>query len=186
MEPRSWDGASVDRSVLNRLRRLDRRLRVCFSPYALDPLTGRVIEMDGYGEDCERLTGALRDPAYYLWHKSDRYGWSLVNTTPVTAGFGHIDVLRLESDIARHRSPEEAWRLLHGKRERQRRAQVKSAKNLLTDKAVDNKKLIRDAAAGDDGFFLRQPKAFGYGNQKTRTSSGEGGLIIRSDKELGL
>jgi hypothetical protein len=186
MEPRNWDGATVDRSVRNRLRRLDKNLRVCFSPYALDPLTGRVIEMDGYGENCERLVGALRDPAFYLWHRTDKYGWALVQTYPLANGFDHLDVLRLESDLARHKSPEEAWRILHGKRERQRRAQIQSEQNRLRDKAIDNKKLIRDAAAGDDGFFRRQPKAFGYSGQRTRTSSGEGGYIIRSDHELGL
>lgn len=185
--PRNWDGASVDPSVRRRLKRLDPRLRVTFSPYSLDPLTGNPIEMEGFDTDLGvPLRGPCADPSFYLWRKTDTQGWVLVQVYALAAGgFGHLQVLKLEADLARWHSPEQAWRIVAGKTERMRAAAAQSKKDYLRDKALDNKKLILDAASGDDGFFRRGGKGFSYAGQTSRTSGGEK-VVSRDDRELGL
>lgn len=184
MEPRNWDGASVDRSVLSRMRRLDPKLKVTFSPYALNPFTGDVIEQDGYGEDCEKLTGPCSDPAFYLWRKCDKAGWIFVQSYPVTQGFGHREVLALESDLARWHSPDKVWEIIDAKTRGARERLAQQKRNDMRDKVMDNKKLAMDVASGKSTF--RDPKTFSYSGQARRTSSAEGAPVQRSNRELGI
>jgi hypothetical protein len=186
MRPRNWDGATVDRSVLNRMRRLDRKLLVTFSPYALDPVTGNPIAGDGIDENDNILQGQpIPDPAFYLWRRHDIYGYVLVCIYPVSKGFGHLEVLKLESDLARFHTPADAWRIVYDKTERLRQSRIRHESSELRAKALDNKKLMLDAAAGDDGFFRRSGKGFSYAGQTSRTSGGER-TVHKDARELGM
>lgn len=185
MEPRNWPGGSVDRSVIKRLHRLDPKLKVTFSPYALDGLTGNPIIADGYDDDCNKLNGPVHDPCFYLWRKSDQSGWTLVQVYPAAQGFGQKEVLMLEADLGRCYSEKELWQQIRRRAEVTRMREAKRKSNMLTDRTMDNKKLVMDVASGKTSFH-REAKSFGYAGQTRRTSSAEGGLIDRDRRELGI
>jgi hypothetical protein len=191
MEPIRFDGASVDRSVLRRLRRLDKNLRVTFAPVALDTFTGRPILMSGRLDPMTGviLRGPVSDPGFYLWRK-DRFSSHhfFVQSYPAgpAGGFGHLEVLKLEMDLARHHSPDALWRIVENSYKTKHARAEAAHKQLMLDKALDNKKLIWDTAVEGKPLH-REAKAFSYRGQAKRTSSGEGGLVIpRSDRDLGL
>jgi len=185
MEPIRFDGPSVERGVLSRLKRLDRQLRVTFSPYAIDTSTGLPIIMDGYGERGEVLTGPCRDPAFYLWRK-DPYSSHhyFVRSYPVQEGFNHLSVRHLEGDVSRHRTPAEAWRITKAMTERNAARRTAAHKQYLKDKMAANASLGLDIARGKR--TTREAKAISYSGMGSHTSSAESRLISLSNRELGV
>jgi hypothetical protein len=187
MEPTRFDGPSIDRSVLRRLHRLDRNLRVTFSPWALDTLSGRPIEMDAWDTTTgEGQVGLCHDPAFYLWRKDDASSHHFfVTSYTVQHGFTHRDVLRLEADLARFHSPKECWRIVKANYDRRREAETRAHRGLMLDKAINNRKLMLDAMQGNVDL-RRAPKVFGYSGQAYRRSSAESAGVARSNRELGI
>jgi hypothetical protein len=186
MEPIKWDGPSIEPGVKRRLKRLDTYLRVTFSPYALDTLTGRPIQMDGYAEDGSYLSGALIDPAHFLWRKdpNSSHHFFVRSYSVHTGGFGHLEVLHLEADVARHRSPSEAWRFLKAATDRNLARKAKVHKDYLSDKVRANQSLALDIAQGRRTD--RTAKAVSYPGQTSHTSSHEQSRIVLSNRELGV
>jgi hypothetical protein len=108
MEPMSWIGASVDTGVLRRLKRLDKNLRVTFSPYALDLFTGRPIVCEGAVDTETGIVhnGPVLDPAHFLWRKDSlcSHHHFVKTYSLLEGGLGHLAVMHLEADLAPRRS----------------------------------------------------------------------------------
>jgi hypothetical protein len=131
------------------------------------------------------MSGAVLDPAHYLWRK-DSYSSHhfFVRSYPIEQRFGHEAVMHLEADIARHRSPTEAWRFMQAMTERNRNRMAKSHKQYLKDKVAANASLGLDIARGKR--TSRTATAVSYPGQRSHTSSAETGLISMSNRELGI
>jgi hypothetical protein len=175
---------ALERGVLNRLKRLDPSLRVTWSPYALNPETGRPIEMSGRvdPESGEQLLGAVRDPAFYLWKKDP--GSSHHFFVGVSPRFGHLEVLRLETDFARFYRPEDILRVVKTAADRRRALDRAAMEQLQRDKIRANRKRIHDLVfEGKRG--LRSTKVVSYGGMTRRSSSAERALIEKEAREDG-
>jgi len=187
MEPRTWMGASVDRSVLRRLRRLDKRLRVTFSPYALDTFTGQLIICEN-AVDTEAGTvhnGPVVDPAHFLWRKPDGSHHVFVKSYPLLeGGFTHLSVLHLEGDLARHHTPAEAWRRVSNAAAKTAANKAKAHQNHLKDKVAANAGFGLRALRGEVNW-QRDAKTFSYAGASSRLSGAERS-IVRDKRELGI
>jgi hypothetical protein len=184
MEPLRHYDASVDSGVLSRLKRLDPQLRVTFSRYALNPDTGRPIEMSGRLDPCtgEWLAGVVHDPAFYLWRKDDCSSHHFF--VAAYPQFGHREVMLLEADLARFERPEDIERIVRERAERRRERQLSSVKGDRQEVRRANRKRIHDLVfEGKSG--MREAKVSSYAGQSTRTSSAERQRFLADAKEDG-
>jgi hypothetical protein len=184
MEPIRFDGPSVDISVERRLRRLNPKLKLTWSPYALDHSTGRPIEMVGMMDPLtgERPTGPLKDPAYYLWLKDDSHGthW-LVGIYP---HFGHEQLMHLEADVARHMDHGDVFDLLQAKAQNLRDRALTRRDDRKRGEREANRKRIHDLVfEGKTGY--RDAKVSSYAGQTNRQSSGERKRFLADAREDG-
>lgn len=186
MEPIHYDGPSIEPGVKRRLRRLDRQLRVTFSPYSLDTFTGYPILMNGMNEDGYYLRGPAKDPAHYLWRKDpcSSHHFFVMSYSVHTGGFGHLQVRHLEGDIARHLSPEHAWRAVKEATDRNLARKAVHHKQYLRDKTVANKDLAWDIVNGK--HVTRSAKVMSYSGVGSRLSSYEKGEVRLDNRELGV
>lgn len=161
---------NVDPSVLARLKRLDKRLEVTFSPYSLDPETRGVIEAyDGK---------PVHDPHYYLWIDCPDGKNRLVG---MYTKFDHEEVAKLEGDLARRHNAMEILQLIAGAKDKMRERKVGAWKQQLMDKIAANKRRIEDLVFdGKDG--TRQAKPFSAPGVGSRATPG---LIQMDPKEDG-
>lgn len=192
MEPPRWDGPSIDYGVESRLARLDRQLVVTFSPFALDPLSGRVIETNTKidPETGNMIIGAVRDPAYYLWRRDENSTHHFfVQAYPLRAGgFGYRQVLALERDLARFIAPQHLAAYL-ADRDREIRERMQAQHDQLqADKISANRSKIErtlsgmHAGDGSENLDRRQANITSYPGQKNRGTPGE---IEMDSKEAG-
>jgi hypothetical protein len=184
MEPIRFDGPSIDYGVEKRLRRLNPRLKVTWSPYALDHTTGRPIEMSG-ALDCytgKINQGVVKDPAYYLWIKDEAFNtYYLVG---IYQKFGHEEVMHLEADVARHMDRDRVFEFLQERGKALRERGLARKRDLQAQKIRANKKRIHDLVfEGKDG--VRDAKVSSYKGQTKRTSSGELNRIRKDAREDG-
>jgi len=188
MEPTNWDGKSIEPGVKRRLRRLDRYLRVTYSPYSLDTFTGYPILRDGTmdTETGEVSFGPVLDHANYLWRKdpNSSHHFFVKSYSVYTGGFTHLSVRHLEGDVARHLNPSDAWRLVKERTDRNRLRQASAHKQHLTDKVLANKELALDIAKGKRTD--RVAKVVSYAGQRSHTSSSERSRISMENRELGI
>jgi hypothetical protein len=180
MEPRNWDGPSIDSSILKRLNRLDPQLVVTWSPYSLDVFTSRPIEGSGVLDPYtgEYVTGAVKDPAFYLWRK-DEYSTHhvFVNTYP---RFTNREVLALERDIARFERPQDIMRLFHERDSALRKRRKASHRAEQRDKIEANDSRINDLVL-DGKLGRRQGKMFSYKGQSGRSTPGDVEVDAKED-----
>jgi hypothetical protein len=163
MEPPNWDGPTVDSGVLKRMKRLAPRLKVTWSPYALDPTTGRVLEQSGkvdpyYGNV---LTGPVKDPAFYLWRRdssSSHYFFVSMYRT-----FGHREVHGLEGDIARLVRPQDILPIIQANEERRKATGKRAQRDTQRAKIAANKTKIEETLEGKRD--ARSPRVFSYPGQ---------------------
>jgi hypothetical protein len=185
MEPKNHAAApAIEPGVLSRLRRLDRNLRVTWSPLALDVETGRPIEMeltlDPYTG--EWLEGTITDPAYYLWRKDNNSSHHFF--VAVYSEFGHPEVELLETDLARFHDPEEIPKLLRESNARLRQLGLRAKRELQRQKRKANKRRIHDLVFEGKGL-RRSAKVASYPGAPTRTSSAERAQIEKEAREDG-
>lgn len=160
---------AVDVGVLHRLRRLDPCLFLTWSPYSIDPLTGRPIIPH---TSVDPTTGTLiqarpvDDPAWYLWRReenSTKVHW----VTAIPGGFfGHQHVAKLEGDLARFMSPSA---ILRGIAEKRREVDMRRKENYHqrhTDTIDANRGRVGDLLAGRSG--QRTAKIMSYSRQTNR------------------
>jgi hypothetical protein len=181
MEPRNWDGPSIDRGVLKRLHRLDPQLVVTWSPYALDVMTSNPIEQSGNmdPETGDVGRGPVPDPAFYLWRRDE------CSTHHVFVNlyqqFTDREVLALERDIARFERPQDIMRIFH-ERDRARRDRALVNKNILQQAKIKaNERRIDDLILGGVES-KRQAKSFSFSGQTNHSTPGE---IEMDAKEAG-
>jgi hypothetical protein len=188
LEPINFVGApSLDLSVENRLRRMDKNLVLTWSPYALNPDSGKPIEHSGrLDPDPDapvfRRGQPIHDPGWYLWRKDTHSSHHFF-----VCGykeFGHPELDRLESDLAKLYSPEKILKLVRDRAD-ERRAKGRAAyKAHKRDVRRANTKRIGDLVfEGKDGY--RAARVTSYGGQTDRRSSGERDRIWMDNKEAG-
>jgi hypothetical protein len=150
--------------------------------------TGYPILRDGTmdTETGEVSFGPVLDPAHYLWRKdpNSSHHFFVRSYSVHTGGFGHLEVLHLEADVARHRTPDEAWRYVKAMTDRNLARRASSHKQHLKDKVVANKDLALDIAQGKRTH--RAAKVISYGGQESHRSSDERSRISLSNRELGI
>ena len=185
MEPTRFDGPTVDYSVERRLHRLDPRLRLTWSPYALDHATGRPIILSGTmdpttGDRCP--VGPLKEPAFYLWIKNERHSTHfLVGIYPK---FGHEELMHLENDVARQMDHKHVFDRLSAQSKALRDRALARKRDLQKQKISANKKRIGDLVfEGKSG--VRDAKVSSYAGQSRRASSAELNRIRKDAKEDG-
>lgn len=180
MQPYSHAAApSLDRGVLSRLRRLDRDLLVTWSPYALDPLSGKPIESVPHVDPIDgwKPGGAVEDPAYYLWLLCTDGRVRLVG---VYQHFGHLQCAQLEGDVARRfPSHELARRFMEAKARSQERGLV-AQRDMQHQKIAANQSRINDLLNGK--LSRRQAKIMSAPGLSKRSTPGE---IEMDSKEAG-
>jgi hypothetical protein len=172
MEPRTWDGPSVERSVLARMKRLDPQLRVTFSPYALDPMTCTPIEQSGILDPYtgEYNTGLVEDPAFYLWRKDECSSHHVfVKAFP---RFTDREVLALERDVARFNRPQDIMRIFHERDTARREKALANKRELQNDKIAANARRIDDLVLGGK-TSRRGGRSYGYSGQGSKGSPGD-------------
>jgi hypothetical protein len=193
MEPRSdSDAPTLDKGVLERLKRLDPKLKVTFCKYAIDQVTGEPIEVNvspDWLDDPDAMSrlrqfGKSRvvlDPAWHLWSQDPDGRWILINSYAAAAGFGHREVAKLEGDVARYMRPSDLIALMWGRRKEHERKAKKDHKELRSDIHKANKSRIHDLLFEDkpmerDGKFMSGPGLNRRGNM---------GTVLKDDKEDG-
>lgn len=184
MEPFKSDGNSIDRSVLSRMRRLDRQLRATWSIYSIDLLTGQPIEQT---RRMDVETGIVRhgpvlDPAFYLWRK-DPYSSHHFYVAQYPR-FTHKEVLGLEGDVARFTSPNHLGRILRERMEERRVAALRAARSHNADKAEANEHRIRTLLDRSDSGY-RDARTFSYSGQGSRRTGAEGAAILKDRNQDG-
>ncbi len=180
-------GVRPDRSVLRRLKRLDRKLKITFSPYNIDLFTGRVIESEGVIDTVtgDRNVGAVLDPCFYLWRVEGSHH-TFVATYPMhEGGFNHESVLKLESDLARFHRPEDCWRIIEESHKKGIDRKRAAHADDMRQKALDAKPLMKRIVEGDgDHLFHREARAFSYRGASAKSTADT--RIERSPRELGI
>lgn len=173
----NWScGPQVDRSVIERMHRLDRRLAVTYSPVSIDPTTSQPLET---------AQGLVRDPAFHLWAQDPDGNWWWVNSFPAESGFGHREVTALEADAARRMSPAEilARRLNFG--EERRAKGLRAHRAYHEDLLKANRSRIANLLELDGRTRRssdRQAKMFSYRGMSNRSTPG---VIEKSAREDG-
>jgi len=184
------DAPAIDIGVLKRLKRLDPRLRITFSRYAINYLTSRPSMIHNWDYDTcpdsstriHRRNGAayLLDPAYHLWSQGGDGRWRHVQAYPAEGGFTDRHVKALEGDVARRFTISE----ILDRRERARQAAKEKAERDHKEERRDilnaNQSRIRDLLDGKTG--TRQAKIMSYGGQGKR---GTPGTVRMDDREDG-
>ena len=166
-------GPTIERSVVERMRRMDPLLRVTFSYVSIDPFTTRPLW-------CGDEFGYIRDPAYHLWSRDPDGRWWLVRSYPAAQGFGHREVMALEQDAARFFSPSEILRRRLAGIERRKEVAKAAYAQYHADALKANRKRINDLIDGK--FGQRQAKMFSYAGQSNRSTPGD---LRKSSKEDG-
>lgn len=171
----SADGPALDVGLERRLRRLDPRLKVTFSHWAIDPQRGQPIE--------DLLTGRpILNPAQHLWLKTEA-GWKHINEFPMDqGGFGHINVSFLEIDrwATTAVSEKDLFRKLQGRQEARKELERKRHTDWRQDRAQANKHRMLDLAQGKSG--QRQGRMYSYAGQTSRRTPG---TLLSDAKEDG-
>lgn len=146
------DGPKVDPAVLRALRTLDPNLVVTWHRWAIDPLTGqKIIVTDPKTDPMTGDTpekGPIYAPAFHLWRRDDlssHYFW--VTCSPE---FNHLNVKKLEADLARVMDPQDIPRLLRLRDETHREHRLKSGKDDVGALIRANWTKIKRSFEGDD------------------------------------
>ena len=167
---------SLDFGLQQRLRRLNPRLRITFSPWAINPQTGQPI--------IDEVTGApVHYPAQILWLKTDM-GWRHVDEFPMhSGGFGHLNChyLELNQRTVEAHKPEHLYELLAEKKKVRQELDKRRHHEWREDRNKANAKRIGDLVFnGKSG--RRQVKPMSYPGQTNRSTPGE---ILRDAREDG-
>lgn len=161
-------GPTIDVSVERRLRRLDRCLFVTWSPWALDPLTGRPIETKGAIDPVTGdvvPAGTIESPEYHLWRRDENS--SKVFWVSSYRHFGHAQVAKLEGDLARFMSPSAMLQKMMEARDRVLRKGREDYEDYHNQLSKANESRIHDLVfAGKSGRRTR--KVVSYPGQTNR------------------
>jgi hypothetical protein len=166
------EAPSVERGVLARLRRLDPQLFVTWSPWAINPVTGQVIECKASidpdtGEEVE--AGAVYDPAFHLWRRDDGSTCCLVMSFPK---FGHAEVRKLENDLARFMKPSAILKAMAEARHAVQKKRHEDYEDYHNQLSKANSQRIGDLVfAGRSGRRTR--KIVSYAGQRNRSTPTE-------------
>lgn len=187
------DAPSVDRGVLARLHRLDRKLLLTFSHFAIDPTTSRPVEVHpspDWEDDPEARAHLVRrgnaffllDPCYHLWTETPDGRPMLVQSYPISkGGFGHLQVAALEADVARRMKPSEIaalwWKNQNDAKEREAKKLAQDRDDLIRANESRIHDLVFEGKRG-----VRDAKIASYPGQGKRSTPGE---IMMDDKEAG-
>lgn len=163
------DAPRLDLGAQARLRRLDTRLAVTFSQYAIDPLTSQPLDADR-----EAGGGPVVDPAWHLWIKNPDHGWLLVRSYYVARGewFGHQQIAALEQDLMRTHSPGEILQLFAQRRDSHARRARAARDQEIADIGRANKRRISDLIS-DNKSGRRTRKLASYAGQHNRSTPSE-------------
>lgn len=160
------DGPALDYGLEQRLKRLDPRLKVTYSSFAIDPQTGYPI-VDAY-------TGnPVPEPAQHLWVKGPD-GWQHVDYFPMSSGgFQHINVhyLELNKRTTETVKPAALFALLEEKKAVRKELAKRRHTDWRQQRAKANSKRIGDLVFhGKSGY--RQAKPVSYPGQTNRATPG--------------
>lgn len=175
MEPfHASDGPSLDYGLEQRLRRIDPRLKVTFSHWSIDPVSGRPIECQGQ---------PIHDPAQHLWFCGPM-GWRYVDCLPMSeGGFSHANAALLEINkrAVESQRPELIARAIAERRALKERREKLSHLNWRHDRAQANKKRIGDLVFhGKSGRRQANPSSFP--GQTNRSTPGD---VLKDAREDG-
>jgi hypothetical protein len=170
------DGPALDFGLEQRLKRLDPRLKIVYSSFALDPQTGYPI-IDSY-------TGKpVPEPAHHLWCKTAE-GWQHVDYFPMAqGGFQHINAhfLELNKRTTETIKPALLYQLLREKNKLQQEIAKRKHTDWRQDRAKANSKRIGDLVfEGKSGY--RQAKPSSYAGQTIHSTPGQ---VLRDAREDG-
>lgn len=170
------DGPALDFGLEQRLRRLDPRLKITFSSFALDPQTGYPI-IDAY-------TGTpVREPAHHLWVRAVD-GWQHVDQFLMrTGGFQHINAhfLELNKRTTEATKPAHLFALLQEKKRVKQELDKRNHTERHSDRTKANTKRIGDLVFnGKSGY--RQAKPVSYPGQTHHATPGQ---VLRDAREDG-
>lgn len=157
---------ALDYGLEQRLQRLDKRLKLTYSPWSIDPTTGQPIE-DLFGQP-------IAEPAQHLWIQRSSGQWRLVDSFPMqTGGFGYLNLRLLEANqraVETH-SPANLYRLMQARTELRREMASRAHKHQRLDRAKANQRRIGDLVFhGKSG--LRQAKISSYPGQTFHRTPG--------------
>lgn len=163
----SSDGPVLDYGLQQRMQRLDPSLRVTYSDWCLDTISGQPIEVADTGKP-------IYFPAHHLWRHLNDGQWVWINWFPMIAGgFGHYNAYCLEIDkaISQSMDPENIYQMLASKK----RAAEERAKDqhfaFRRDRALANRRRMWDLAVeGKSGY--RDAKPSSYAGQTKRSTPG--------------
>jgi hypothetical protein len=151
----------LDQGVEARLKRLDPKLRVTFSMYAIDQLTSFPIPVNVGPEWVDEPeinkvrrfgnTNVVLDPAFHLWVQDPEGRWHLLNSYPAEMGFGHREVAKLEADVARYMRPSDIIAKIHEQKLARERKAKKDHAEERRDIIKANKSRIHDLLFEDKG-----------------------------------
>lgn len=189
----STNAPALDKTVLDRLKRLDSNVKLTYSRFVINPMDGSPLAMhvtaDWYDHRPEVVKNLVKfgnnqyvlDPAWHLWAWTGEGRWYLIKSYPAAQGFGHREVMALEGDAARWMKPSEivaqAKRLEEEKVARQKAKYAEVRKEVLKE----NETRIKDYIYGKQDTD-RDGKLFSYGGQSHRGSTGK---VERDSKEDG-
>jgi hypothetical protein len=189
------DGPSIAKEVVRELHQFDPSVRVTFSKFALDPMTGIPIEVDKAKiliaeEDFSTVDALVKrgnayfvsDPRYYVWSQTPDGDVVLVKSIPVREGFDRrqIDILRQD-----RQSMERLVAFLEEKFAHQRYGEKKAKQNwrdFQHDLVSANASRIHDLIVNDKVMTHRDAKIMSYKNQGSRSTPGQ---VPTTDREAG-
>ena len=164
----SVDRPSLEPGLTERLRRIDPRLRVTFSHYAIDPRTSQPLTSFETGEP-------ILHPAQHLWMKADDGSWLHISEFPMErGGFTHLNARFLEIDqcVRNSRNPEEILQRMTERQELARERSRAANRQRGRDRAKANAKRIGDLVF-DGKSGTRQAKITSYPGQTNRGTPGD-------------
>lgn len=185
-------GPTIEKTVLDRLHRLDHTLLVTFSRWALDH-RGQPMEVNPqpdwepqHVQRVHRCAGSwlFLDPAFHLWSRSADGDWVHVLQYPAERGFGHREVYALEADAARWMKAAEILAAQQAAIDHKNERGKARFDEVRRDVEKENASAIGDLVFGKKST-TRAPRVFSYSGQTDRRSSDEKTAIQKTDKELG-
>ncbi len=161
-------GPSLDHGLELRLAKLDKRLKVTYSPWALDPMTASPI--------IDALTGQpIAEPAQHLWFRDANGKYRHVEQFLMSeGGFGHLNVSYLEANkrATETYKPGELFRILEQRKLLTQEIERRRHHAHRLDKAQANKKRIADLVFhGKSG--RRQAKVSSFPGQVRHSTPGD-------------
>lgn len=161
------DGPSLDHGLRERLKRLDSRLKLTYSSFAIDPQSGQPIH--------DALTGApVSEPAHHLWYRQLDGQWHHCDMFPMDrGGFGYLNMrfLEINKKTTETLKPEQLFHLMEDKRKVKQELEKRGHADYRQQRAKANAKRIGDLVFhGKSGE--RQARISSYPGQTNHSTPG--------------